>query len=503
MVFRFNRLSGWEWTGAAILAAALIAGSVPLWDFTVDDSFIPFRYAKNLIHGKGLAWNPGETEHTEGSTSFSLVLLDAAIVGLGGQGAPHVAAKVIGLLLGFGLCLGFIFTARRHFPERPFLAPWLILVFFLLPNAFFNVHCVSGMETILFSFLVFALFAQALSATPHPRWFALTGLAAGLTRPEGALVFPLALLFVSWPLPAEARKTHLKWAFLLFLLPGAAFLAWKMGYYGDLLPNTFYVKNRATAATAVTVQSFFRLNLAPLALAFGSLPFQKTVRRPFALAMLLALPFAGYLFTDHVNGYGFRYFFPILLPLLFLGVPVVRALVADVRKKPISLATIGAFLLFAGVAAQGLSIRVNSRAYLDTVSKMTAAYAEVGKALRPFAERGYTLALSQAGAISYFSEWKILDYGKLNSRLFTRGTGEEILRYLERDPPDAILLSYRNRAEEAIGPFAGVMERRRFRPVFQLYWNNFNDQLFVAEGLPEIPLIVASLKRRFGSNEGN
>ena len=46
------------------------------WSFIGDDAYISFRYARNLIEGHGLVWNPGE--YVEGYTNFSWVMWVAA-----------------------------------------------------------------------------------------------------------------------------------------------------------------------------------------------------------------------------------------------------------------------------------------------------------------------------------------------------------------------------------------------------------------------------------------
>ena len=64
----------------------------------------------------------------------------------------------------------------------------------------------------------------------HSRMVLLLGFLLCLTRPEGALFALGAVLLLD-------RKTAL---YLIFLLTGYAI--WKLFYYGDLLPNTFYAK---------------------------------------------------------------------------------------------------------------------------------------------------------------------------------------------------------------------------------------------------------------------
>ncbi len=49
--------SAWPWVAVAVAGCA--AGAVLAWPYTVDDAFIVLRYADNLAHGAGYAFNPG------------------------------------------------------------------------------------------------------------------------------------------------------------------------------------------------------------------------------------------------------------------------------------------------------------------------------------------------------------------------------------------------------------------------------------------------------------
>jgi hypothetical protein len=52
------------WAGI-VLALLILALHVRTYAFLTDDSFISFRYARNLVHGHGLVFNPGG-ERVEG-----------------------------------------------------------------------------------------------------------------------------------------------------------------------------------------------------------------------------------------------------------------------------------------------------------------------------------------------------------------------------------------------------------------------------------------------------
>ncbi|HTQ08713.1 MAG TPA: hypothetical protein VMI31_01440, partial [Fimbriimonadaceae bacterium] len=66
-------------------STCLLVGLILLWClsrryvFVLDDAFISLRYARNLVSGYGLVYNPG-LPPVEGYTNFLWVLLEACVV---------------------------------------------------------------------------------------------------------------------------------------------------------------------------------------------------------------------------------------------------------------------------------------------------------------------------------------------------------------------------------------------------------------------------------------
>jgi len=58
-----------------ISGVVFLALAIKFLDHTVDDAFISFRYAHNLVQGHGLVFNPGE--RVEGYTNFLLCVIRA------------------------------------------------------------------------------------------------------------------------------------------------------------------------------------------------------------------------------------------------------------------------------------------------------------------------------------------------------------------------------------------------------------------------------------------
>lgn len=225
--------------------------------FVQDDAYITYRYARNVVRGYGPVYNPGE--RVEGYTNFLWMIMLAF---LGTIGIPFSAiitlSQVLGVLSGIGVIIIFFLLLRQYSTGPPALAPLAALLF--AANGSFAYWCVSGMETGLFSLLLAGGFYAYLGADSTRRMVGasfLLGLGA-LTRPEGTLFFGVVLLHfairrlyrrsrhssVAPDTARDSRSSMTGLASLLvpFVIVVAPLYVWRLGYYGYLLPNTFYAK---------------------------------------------------------------------------------------------------------------------------------------------------------------------------------------------------------------------------------------------------------------------
>jgi hypothetical protein len=226
----------------------------------IDDAYISFRYARNLVEGHGLVYNIGQ--RVEGFTSLLWVLLVALGMKLGGD-APVVSHWL-------GVSSGLLLLGLAHGYARCVLHPRSVLLAALAPvlvlaSPSFAIWAVSGLETPLFSAFVLA----ALIAEAHGRGkaAAVACVLATLTRPEGTLV--AAVIFVTdFARGGERRRQALSLAaaYALFV---AALTAFRLSYFGSALPNTFYAKvgGIPVSWTLWYLEGFAVQVAAPLALA--------------------------------------------------------------------------------------------------------------------------------------------------------------------------------------------------------------------------------------------
>lgn len=246
------------------------------WD-VVDDAYISFRYARNLVEGHGLVFNVGE--RVEGYTNFLWTVLLAPFIGLGAP--PAIVAALGGLALG-GVTLWLAYRAGRSMGGA---RVGIIAALLLALDGSFALWSVAGMETMLFTCLILAGGTAYLRERSDPLRWPLSGLLfalAAMTRPEGVAFFAVTVGHQVLVRLSEERRL-LRWGDLIrVLLFGGLWGSYFLGrwwYYGFPLPNTFYVKvdpggtQDQLARGAQYVRTFLRIHLGlltwlPLAVLF-------------------------------------------------------------------------------------------------------------------------------------------------------------------------------------------------------------------------------------------
>jgi arabinofuranosyltransferase len=317
-------LAGVAWLLAALLAprrvpaVGLVIAGFLLWvvvagralgDWQMDDAFISYRYASNLVHGYGLVYNPGEP--VEGYTNFLWTLMSAAAIQLGWN--PQSVAQAANILVNqclialayvaSGLIVGVrgqgSGVSRPTTEDGSYLTPdprpltpllWPLLVAALLAvdvSLLFYGAKGSGMESASFALTVL-LAIVFLWGWPDARGRAQVSLRIGagvalalgaLLRPEGLFVVAPVLLLVrawqdrrvgsgQWAVGSdqtsvdernEGRRTetYRRSSFVLrrslvaavpFLVVIVPYELWRISFYGYPFPNTFYAKTGLTLA---------------------------------------------------------------------------------------------------------------------------------------------------------------------------------------------------------------------------------------------------------------
>jgi len=229
--------------GLSAVAWAAVAGLEQWW--TADDAFISFRYARNLVDGLGLVFNAGE--RVEGFTNLSWTLW--AAVGLKLGFAAEAWANFWGLVCYLATIVLLWVQHRsdaRVWTDGRFVVPVAALGAALAVD--WATWSVSGMETALFTLLLTAAFVAAARSLSKEEggggWWLLAGLLSGLaalTRPDGMLpAYVIGLASLVWGRPRMRAAIGFALGFAVVWLPATS---WRVAYYGDFFPNTYYAKS--------------------------------------------------------------------------------------------------------------------------------------------------------------------------------------------------------------------------------------------------------------------
>jgi arabinofuranosyltransferase len=397
-------------------------------NFLVDDAFISFRYAANLAAGRGLVYNPGE--RVEGYTNFLWTLILAG-AGRAGFDIP-AAALVLGMLFSFGAVGVLLLIGRETLAGCPPLLQ-VLPALLLASNRSFWLWAVSGMETNLFVFLVLLAILLFLRP-PTPAGLAagaLSAVAAALTRPEGVMVF---CLLAAWRLlagPGPVPRRALLLAAGIFMACMLAYAGWKMLYFGDLLPNTFYAKNVGTASLVnpgVLYLTRFVIDgaagLLPLGLLLAPLAARPGApRRKVVLVTLVGAIYATYvMFVGGDIYYHNRFLMPVL-PLVYVGA-VVTALALDELTLNRTRLRRGVLAVAVIICLQLASTLLAERRFSPVVDydRTANAYRELISSWFRHLPPATVFASVSAGIIPYRTGFTMIDLVGLTDRVIGRGS---------------------------------------------------------------------------------
>lgn len=302
--------------------------------FLTDDAFISFRYARNLIDGHGLVFNPGE--RVEGYTNFLWVLELAALWAVLDLRPEHVAPWLsVGLTVAT-LMVVLWWAARMPGLQQRRLVSWMALGLLCSSATFAVWTSGGGLETRQFTFLV-ALAVACLIVRADSRWglllASLSLSAASYTRPEGPLIAACCFSwFAATRLGTKSGKElgrDLCWLVVPFIVLVAAHFLFRYGYYGDWLPNTYYAKHvrpwyesgfRYLSAATLETGLYMWLPLAALALRTA---WRERRDARYALPLLCIVPHMAYLLRiggDHFEYRPMDFYWPVLVIPVAAGI---------------------------------------------------------------------------------------------------------------------------------------------------------------------------------------
>jgi len=227
-----------------------LALSYNLFDWLIDDAGISFAYSRNLAGGHGLVSQPGMIP-VEGYSNFLWVILMTPFFLLG-LFDPFLTSKIVSFIL-VGISFLFLHRVAMRLTDRHRLVSFISLLF-LATNSSFVIWTCSGLENPLYVMLISLMLFQIINhmaslsgSSVGPQMIAVTCSALALTRPDGIVytaAFPTVLLIgllIGQVSVSDLIRRLWKFGITTLGILGS-FMLFRMIYFGDIMPNTYYVK---------------------------------------------------------------------------------------------------------------------------------------------------------------------------------------------------------------------------------------------------------------------
>ncbi|MCC6453953.1 MAG: hypothetical protein IT328_03345 [Caldilineaceae bacterium] len=409
------------WGGLMLSTVVVVAFGLMLKDFAVDDAYITFRHAQNLVSGNGFSFNPGDRLLSTTSPLHALLL--ALLAWLGFTNLPLVAvwlSVASMVVLSASILLSFIHVRE---PVAGLLCV-ILLIFQHWLYRFFS------LETIL----VLALNVTAVALALRHRW-AWAGLAAGIAmigRPDSIVLSGTIGLFALLTHKASLRAFG-RYAVACAVSYGI-WVGFSIYYFGSPLPNTLEAKSGfetwSVFAAAIwpkmisdLIPGYWQLEAILVILAGVGCVDLMIKRSP-----LLIFPVWGVL---HTLGYTLLqigtafawYYAPLILIVILLGsiggTAILRYALRWRRTKfhafawPVAATILLFFVVFSALSVQGSWTFLSTYKTAYFAGARDQAYRQVGHWLNENTPPDATVLLVEVGTIGYFSKRRIIDLAGL------------------------------------------------------------------------------------------
>jgi len=448
-----------------------------------EDAAILMRYSQNLANGHGIVWNIGEAP-VDGGTDFLYMVSIAALNKLG----LSLESSVLFLCAGsFFLLIIIIYFATKVLSREHKLSRVLAVIsgFWIVvgPGMYYTEFYYGVNFFTLFVCLSWLFAILLVKKQTHLRsiGFAVSALATGLIRPEGVIIV-CAMLFAvillrGWkgkrkvldPRGITESKMILVYFILIFGILGSIYFIWRWNYFGYPLPNPFYKKGGGTLHIFSLLASFsnvilFSFPFIPIYIA-GILFLKDKKLIIFPLIPISVFTLMWILLSNEMNQMG-RFQYPIV-PVVLLSYPLILTGILNESKngskdegkekksylemalskarrisgpkwkleKPPALLTI--FILFILISVVILPYGIHSGKHFYYQRFSEGPY-EVALILNDYSDKDYTLAVTEAGLLPLYSNWRTVDMWGLNDKRIAH-EGIVSSEYLLERSPEVIM----------------------------------------------------------------
>jgi hypothetical protein len=471
--------------------SAVVAGSrmFLLW----DDGMISMRYARNLAEGDGLTWN-GDAEKVQGITNLGLTLL-MALIHLLPVSLWHTSLVYQLLSLAMATaCLPLVYRlAIALFRERAVGVAAVLATAIYAPFAIWSLQ---GADVPAVALPVLAAVVKVVETErrgqPWPGTsFALLALAV-LVRLDASVAYAVVLAFCAWR--EGTGSPAFRRGFVLLLATWASLLAFGYFYYGDPLPNTYYLK--ATGSPRLLVlQSGLRQTLgfvavvSPLLIVLLAAALAARLRRDRALALTVTVVLTAFLYNVWVGGDWIdrlvsRFLAPVM-PMfitLLMGAwwAVCRALGERVVRAGPWLFVVGALAITLQVNPPGALAEWLSFERETLYKEKNVAQARLGLYLRDHTDPGTTVAFHWAGTAAYLGGRPGIDVLGKSDRHIAKMTVDRFIPAHSKWDWDYVIAE--RRPDVFVEQTRGLLRRPDFNEAYRAARTAEGEWIFVRRG---------------------
>jgi arabinofuranosyltransferase len=413
-----------------------------LYTTILDDAYIFFRYAENIVNGYGFVWNIGEAP-VEGYTSFlylfTLIIAKFLAIDL------ELFAILFGTITSaFTLYFAYLIYDHLYPNDQIKTSANIITIIILALSPAFTYWSGAGMETSFYSMFLVMTIYYFLKLPDSVKNNLLKGILFGLLcvlRFEAVLFFLAALYYLVKEGTSFYRIKIGRNAILFvigFTLIFGTYFIWRWIYFGYFFPNTFYAKTGGGFQQIVggflyiikALRLFYGFGWIPIILVM--LYFRKSMFTSKAV-FLFSIGLVSLITTILIGGDYFhlgRFVLPVF-PLLFVFFPpalekMLTTRISHLKLSPTFSATI--LLLIVVVLLIAKPVYQDSiygfKNLLKGKKDILVVYDEstereivdwqhgwtiMGKKLNQITDKDDYIACVPIGAIGYYSKMKVID----------------------------------------------------------------------------------------------
>ncbi len=406
----------------------------------MEDASMLLRYSQHLAQGHGIVWNVGERP-VEGATDFLFMVAIGAISWLTKVGVARVS---IGLLsISHVTSVIVLYTGLR----RLYRAPLLLAIGFTVPLAVgLGYHYINtGFSAPFYGlFALLTWYVGTACVLYGVSWrrailFAAFAFITGLIRPDGVIL--AGFMLCSTLYGVRGRRIPLIVSFgAIFAVCGGIYFAWRLHYFGYPFPNPFYIKrahgvNLGSLKVSARLITEMLLPFIPLVgLGFCS----RNAMRQLAIWLITVVPFTAVWMLISLDNNHFARFQYVMVPLSMLALGgLVTVWWQEIESAHLDVAALKVPLGWVTAVLFGCACFYNMHLYLAPFSNVGAQ--QLAARLKPYAAKNYTMVVTEAGDLPFYSEWRTVDALGLNDEFIAHHGGILTEAYLDTYHPELIM----------------------------------------------------------------